>query len=248
MHGDIYRLSLDKLDRVRLAAAQLRVRKLQFDTPVADISSVSSNEYFSVAFRPLELGSASYIDRALLEGCASCAGVSGESLLQASRQALVAVLDKVSILRLEELTTLYSAIMKDLLADTSSNNLPPALELLAFLLDMQIPQRLASTGTFKWRNLLSTVQKSHNKSNDIPKILAAVHVYIGLADVDAIRDEVLKKLIGMLKTNPYPRIRSAVVEALWITTKDVELKVVDGSRPAAQNKEVAEKLVGRYVR
>lgn len=57
-----------------------------------------------------------------------------------------------------------------------------------------------------WRNLLALVQKSHFKSNNIPKILAAVDVYRGLARSRTIRSEVLKKLVSMLRTNPYPKV------------------------------------------
>ena len=123
----------------------------------------------------------------------------------------------------------------------------PALELLAFLLDMQIPQRLAETD-FKWRNLLSTVHKSHHKSNDIPKILAAVHVYRGLAAISSIKGEVWKKLISMVKTNPYPKVRSYVAEQLFVITKEPELKGRNWMKPASQHLDVLTQLEERYLR
>jgi hypothetical protein len=139
----------------------------------------------------------------------------------------------------------FSDILKSMLIDNA--NMHPALELLAFLLDMQILQRLAGTD-FKWRNLLSTVQKSHHKSNDVPKILAALHVYRGLANILAIRDDVLKKLVSMLKTNPYPRVRSSIAETLYVVTHDPELKDKDWLRPSSQNIDVIEMLQKRYVK
>jgi len=107
----------------------------------------------------------------------------------------------------------------------------PLLELLAFLLDMQILQRLITT-TFKyvsgtkrepplqnpfplntssnkprWRTVISFVQKSHYKSNSIPKLHAALATYRGLADIAAIRDDVLAKVTSML-LHPFPKVRS----------------------------------------
>jgi hypothetical protein len=128
-----------------------------------------------------------------------------------------------------------------------NTNMHPALELLAFMLDMQILQKLAGT-EFKWRNLLSTVQKSHHKSNDIPKILAALHVYRGLADILGIRDDVLKKLVSMLKTNPYPRVRSSIAETLFVVTQEPAMKDKDWLRPSSQNVEVIDMLQKRYVK
>ena len=130
--------------------------------------------------------------------------------------------------------------------DECGSNTHPALEVLAFLLDMHIPQRLVESD-FKWRNLLSTVQKSHHKSNDIPKILAAVNVYRGMAEVVAVREDVLKKLLSMLKTNPYPKVRLSVAETLYVETRDEVLKGRDWTKPTSVNVEVAKQLEGRWV-
>lgn len=246
IQADIYRLSLEKLDRVRLQAAQCRQRFLTRggEHSVTDAASASSLEYFHAAFSPLASPARpEWTQRALLEGCILCAGVGAESLLIASRQALTSHLDTIELQHLETLLTLYTNIMKNLLVETP--NTQPALELLSFLLDMQMPQRL--TSTFKWRTLLSVVQKSHHKSNDIGKILAAVRVYIGLAEVEVVREEVLKKLVGMLRTNPYPRVRVAVAEALWVVTEEKTLKGADWAGPVSKNREVLEGLQKRLV-
>nr|POE72146.1 hypothetical protein CFP56_12022 [Quercus suber] len=223
---DILRLSLEKLDRVRLLAARSADHLSAAGHQAIDVVSVSSVEYFRAVLAPLktpDCGTA--IEHALLEGCVSCAGVSAESLLQASRRALAEILDTVENSRLRTLMTTYSTILKSAVQFSSSNNtMHPALELFDFLLNLHIPQRLATEPSFKWRNVLSLVQKGHHKSNDLPRILAAVRVYHGLARVPAIRDEVLKKLVGMLKTNPYPRVRVAVAEVLWSVTGEEMLK------------------------
>lgn len=244
--GDICRLSLEKLDRVRLQAAQFRGKHLDLaQLAMIDIASVSSLKFFDAALLPLATESPGWVQQALLEGCISCAGGSAESLLQNSREVLALSMESMDIARLEKLISVYSAIMKAHLVETT--NAQPGLELLAFLFDMQIPQRLAESSTFKWRNLLSTVQKSHHKSNDIPKILAAVHVYYGLAEIPTIHGEVLKKLISMLKTNPYPRVRMTVAEVLYMVTRDESLRKCDWARPSSQHEKVIARIQKSYI-
>lgn len=248
LKGDVYRLSLEKLDRVRLQAAQCRQRFLGLEEgyQVQDVAQASSLRYFEAAFSLLASPSTpEWTHRALLEGCILCAGVSAEPLLQASRQALAVRLHTLDLGLLEQHLTLFTNIMKTLIVETP--NTQPALELLAFLLDMRIPQRLTDSSTFKWRNLLSVAQKSHHKSNDISKILAAVHVYVGLAEIAAIREEVLKKIVSMLKMNPYPRVRLALAEALWMVTGEDGLKSCDWALAPAKNKELVEEVQRKYV-
>jgi hypothetical protein len=50
------------------------------------------------------------------------------------------------------------------------------------------------------------VQKAHFKSNNIPRILAAIEVYQALAEKPTARADTLKKLVSMLRTNPYPTV------------------------------------------
>lgn len=245
VEADVQRLSLEKLDRLRLQAAQCRREHLDLVLDASDLTAVSTYEYFTNALQPLKTVDTSHVcQAALLEGCISCAGVSAEPLLQASRAALANVLSEADNSHLHSLLTTYSAILTTML--TEATKIHPALELLAFILATQIPQRLAESG-FKWRNLLSTVQKSHHKSTDIPRILAAVHVYQGLVDVPAVRDEVLKKLISMLKTNPYPKVRSAVAEVLFVILRDQSLKLEDWTRPTTEIKDVARQLEQRHL-
>lgn len=246
LERDMYHLSLEKLDRVRLQAVKCRAKHLDLaGLAITDVASVSSQEYFEVALQPLSTDSPEWMQQALLEGCISCAGASAESLLQISREALASYLQKLGLVDLERLLSIYAAIMKGLLVDTM--NLHPSLELLAFLLDMQLPQRLVASPTFKWRNLLSIVQKSHHKSNDIPKILAAVHVYYHLAEIPSIRKEVLKKLISMLKTNPYPRVRMTVAEVLYMVTREEDMKNCDWARPSSQHGNIIAELNNKYA-
>ncbi|RMZ11612.1 hypothetical protein D0860_03304 [Hortaea werneckii] len=241
LRTDVARLSLEKLDRVRIAAARCRHEWLGSEWAVRDVASVSTEDYFAAILSPLGAENRdSSLEGALLEGCISCAGISGERLLQASRLALVELLCDADDALLAVHMTTFAGILKNMLTDAT--HMHPALELLGFLLDMQIPQRLADRTDFKWRNLLSTVQKAHHKSNDIQKIVAAVNVYRELAGVSCIRGEVLKKLVSMLKTNPYPRVRIAVAETLSITTKEERLLSVNWTAPIVHNKQTVAAL------
>ncbi|RMY14724.1 hypothetical protein D0868_01291 [Hortaea werneckii] len=236
LRTDVARLSLEKLDRVRIAAARCRHEWLGSEWAVRDVANVSTEDYFAAILSPLGAEKRDpALEVSLLEGCISCASISGERLLQSSRLALVELICNADHALLAVHMTSFGAILKEMLTDAT--HMHPALELLGFLLDMQIPQRLANRTHFKWRNLLSTVQKAHHKSNDIPKIVAAVNVYRELAGVPAIRDEVLKKLVSMLKTNPYPRVRIAVAETLFVATKEDRLLSVNWAAPIVNNKE-----------
>ena len=57
------------------------------------------------------------------------------------------------------------------------------------------------------------VQKAHFKSNNIPRILAAIEVYQALAEIPTTRADTLKKLASMLKTNPYPTVFNTLPES-----------------------------------
>lgn len=262
LQADILRLSLEKLDKVRARAAVIRADHLPATlSPTTVANDTGSETYIRSALGPLRVGASSRTHKALLQGAISCAGTSGEALLQMSRKILAELLYDMDVPALQSILTIYIWILQDLLATdvpTANNNLMhPVLELLAFMLDMRIPQRLsdATTSTFKWRTLVSVVQKSHHKSSDILKLLAAVHCYRGLAEVTAVRTEVIKKLLSMLKTNPYPKVRAAVAEALWVAIANDEdghardgLRAVDwGKKGAAGQKELIDGLTATYV-
>ena len=224
LQSDVLRLSLEKLDRVRTRAAECRKKCLPNSFSIEDAGNVNSHTYLTSALRPIfNPNSQPWALRALIEGAISCAGISAESLLQTSRAILTASLHAAEIQHVQTTFTIYAGVLRDSIASPTSQKASvlvlPALDLLAFSLDMRVLQRLADTTTtttsFKWRSLLSSVQKSHHKSSDVMKLLAAVNVYRGLAEVESIRGEVLKKLLSMLATNPYPRIRVAVAEVVF---------------------------------
>ncbi|KAK4988590.1 hypothetical protein LTR66_007276 [Elasticomyces elasticus] len=231
LYADLTRLSLEKLDRVRLQAARciLQFRQPQSDysatsgdngpSPGAnstaqglpkwktttDLNAVSRAGYFEQTFRLLA-NCPPWHRTAILRGCISVAGSgSSEALLQASRSALVDTMFGVDIAALDAIGGTLLEVFRDLL--TVADDTQPLLEVVGFLLDAQVLQRLDFAGrSFRWRTLLALVQKSHFKSNSIPKLLAAISVYRGLAGVSVTHGDVMKKLVGMLRTNPYPKV------------------------------------------
>jgi hypothetical protein len=253
LQSDILRLSLEKLDRVRARATECRRNRIGSSFGVEYPTNINSQTYLSSALSPIfKPDCPPWALRALIEGAISCAGISAESLLQTSRQILTTSLHAADITHVQTLFTVYSEILRDSVASTSQKAsvlVLPALELLAFFLDMRVLQRLADPQTsFKWRSLLSSVQKSHHKSSDVMKLLAAVNVYRGLAEVESIRGEVVKKLLSMLATNPYPRIRVAVAEVVFEVLGAEEMKGVNwAEKGGAVQKEMVAEFKKKFV-
>ncbi|KAJ9644755.1 hypothetical protein H2199_003719 [Coniosporium tulheliwenetii] len=219
--ASVIRLSLEKLDKVRSPAAKclrtLRGDKLKDLGNIMwnDEQGVSSYAYFASAVNTLRRPTPTWVMHAVLEGYISSAGVGSESVLQASRLALVEMLEELfthaeepTVSVLEICTALVEIFKENIAVDRV---VLPLMEVLAFLFDMQILQRLGST--FKWRNLLSLVQKAHFKSQNMVKLSVALDLYRGLADVDATRADVIAKLTSML-LHPFPKIRIAAAETL----------------------------------
>lgn len=237
---EICRLSLEKLDRVRLQAAECRERYLELNATVVDIASVSHSAYFAAAILSIvDNGTSESRKYSLVKGCMSCAGTGSESLLLMARRVLATYLTPASEEQLTYLMTTLLEILKTFIAE-NAHGLLAGLEFLAFLLESGLIDPLYDSSQVKWRSLLITVQKAHFKSSDIPRLLTAVQIYIGLARISSIRQDVLKKLLGMLKTNPFPRVRFAIADALWLTTANTQLKAfTPASRPDPSSNFVA---------
>jgi len=229
IRAKVLRLSLEKLDRVRMVAFNC----LQKDKIPGSMSStdVSSFNYFQRTLEPLSKPSDPQVGHrtlptcspwqreALVQGLLSSAN-GNESLLQASRSALTTTLSIAS----KESMTLFLNTLMDILKRqiASSADTTAALELLAYLSDsLPLPDLVHED--FNWRSVLSCVQKSHFKSTIVPKLVAAVDVYRGLGIV--VREDAIKKLTEMARRNPYSQVRMAAVDALWCLTSDESLKV-----------------------
>ena len=161
-----------------------------------------------------------------------------EAVLQASRQALIDYAANLPIdfnrFRNGFSLGLFAILLMEILEDslTEDRILIPLLETLGFLMDMQIMQRMMfdsvlPTGPFKyvfltscsrlteltnfgrWRKLLSLIQKSHYKSNNMQKLHMALDMYRNLADIQTIRKEVVGKVTSML-LHPFPKVSNTI--------------------------------------
>jgi len=143
------------------------------------------------------------------------------------------------------LTTVLQAAIASTPGSSNDRLLLPLLGTVSFLLDAHLlhpvlrqPRRLSQsqsdtqTTTLTPLTLLSLTQKAHYKSTSVPKLLVCVDIYrclglgfgagpesasdeVGNGDEDKLKQEVKKKLASML-LHPFPRVRMAVAEALWV--------------------------------
>jgi tubulin-specific chaperone D len=93
----------------------------------------------------------------------------------------------------------------------------------------------------RFRTLLSLIQKSHFKSNNIPKLHTVLNIYRGLAEIPTIRPDVVKKVASML-LHPFPSIRVAAAETLFLIANIQELKPLDWSQSTKVLKEHVDRM------
>lgn len=153
----VIRLALEKLDKVRNRAAKcLRAGhgRVPFPHPVPHIDrkpipyyqQESLYEYYFSGFSLLYYKVERHLCQAVMLGFISSAGMGSESVLQASRAAILDNLADAPAhgvrgkLCIYDFVALLATVLKENLAD--DRIILPFLDLLAFLLDMQIPQRL----------------------------------------------------------------------------------------------------------
>jgi hypothetical protein len=228
VYADVLRLSLEKLDKIRVVAARtLRTcPSVHMETSATPLEDVSSVTYFLEALRMFQSTSSRANKDALCLGYINSAGMGSESVAQNARTALLGF---INVLPVENGTTMQLSLVEvatcilDLLKGNIDNDrvLIPLLETIAFLFDMQIMQRLISTSfkyvsisssnkvqcanTFSFRSLLSHVQKAHFKSTHIQKLHLALDVYRGLGMIPATTDDTLTKVVNML-LHPFPKV------------------------------------------
>jgi hypothetical protein len=157
IYDDVIRLSLEKLDKIRSVAARILrtccpTQSTATDTPLEDVSSVA---YFLAALWSFHSTTSTSTKEAICLGYVNSAGMGSESVAQNARQALLSFMDILPIgseTEASEFSQLDVAnCMLNLLKANIDNDrvLIPLLETIAFLLDMQIMQRLVST-SFKY--------------------------------------------------------------------------------------------------
>jgi len=227
IYADILRLSLEKLDKMRVKATQA----LQFkDSSTTTTDDVSSKAYFSLALASLQSTTRPVIREAICIGFVSSAGMGSESVVQHSRSALLDFADTLpeesgpdsGAFKLGDFANCLLSILKSNLEN--ERILLPLLEVVAFLFDMQVMQRLQQTSfkytqllaykmpaanSLSFRILLSYTQKAHFKSTHMQKLHLALDVYRGLGGIASTRAETLTKVISML-LHPFPKVLAQV--------------------------------------
>lgn len=142
----------------------------------------------------------------MLQGLATSATAGAEGLVRSSRSALIQFLNARE-------PPQRQAVLIEILQDLSavlSANLPddryaiPVIDLVAFLIDsFVVPNQGDSDPTF--RKVFALVQKAHFRSSSIQRLESAVKVYAALSRLDSLRNDILKKMTGLL-LHPFPRV------------------------------------------
>ncbi|PYH44553.1 tubulin-specific chaperone D [Aspergillus saccharolyticus JOP 1030-1] len=242
MIGCLCRLAAEKLDKVRISAwlcLQSHWETAPDFPPLLNkydhFSHVSTEEYFS---QLLLLQDIPWLRTPLLQGLATSAVAGSEGLVRATRAALVRSVYLQQEQQQQQKHIL--AIIVDLSGILSANIQDdryaiPVLEFLAFLLD-GFHIRTTEDNEEVLARLFVLVQKAHFKTTNMARLEAAVKVYAPLSrtsgagdSVGQLRREVLKKMTGLL-LHPFPRIRSAVAEYLYMETGAEVVKVEDWTR------------------
>lgn len=155
LHADVLRLSLEKIDKIRLRAAQVLEKGSyeHFEAVAAEVADgVSSYAYFSHALTVLRPSNSSSIIDAVCLGYITSAGMGSESVVQNSRAALLDAIntwpttsssEQADTFNLLDVMSCFLGLLKNNL-DTE-RVLLPLLEIFAFLFDMQVMHRLLDT-------------------------------------------------------------------------------------------------------
>lgn len=250
IYANVLRLSLEKLDKMRVTAAHVLQHGPQSTSnantklPTDDVSSPA---YFLAALQSLKRARNARIREAISTGYVNSAGMGSESVVQHARIALLDFIDTLPTSSTGNTSTSnfslfdFASCLTSLLKSNLDNDrvLLPLLEVLAFLFDMQVLERLQDTSSFSFRTLLSLTQKSHFKSSNMQKLHLALDMYRGLAGVPATRQDTLRKVVGML-VHPFPKVRITAAETLWLVTGEEGLKRYDWSVPSKSLKGAVE--------
>ncbi|KAK4246532.1 tubulin folding cofactor D C terminal-domain-containing protein [Corynascus novoguineensis] len=243
----ILRLAAEKLDRVRAEAqaalaavlkpAQAAIlRKLTFSSTAyfVYLLDLLDQDWLHPAVSEVKGDVGKWMD-ALMAGIVSSADTGNEELVIATRAALCAFCERSSAAR----DAVCTSLVRNLKAWQGTDRvLVPTLEVLAFLFHVGV---FADCCGVNYKNLCLQVQKACYKTGNVRKIEACIRVYGAVADLnrnakpgpDAAAvsggDDLLKKQegireartrLGALLFHPWPRVRSTVVDELWVLHRD----------------------------
>ncbi|KAJ4165265.1 hypothetical protein LMH87_006903 [Akanthomyces muscarius] len=253
------RLSVEKLDRVR-PEAQLALSLViqKSETNLGQLSA-SSKQYFMTLLELLSYGelhlSVAVTARSdpvawtsqLMAGLVTSADTGQEELVITSRAALTTFCQAAPA----NLQQVCGALLHNLTAYQSEDRVViPTLEVIAYLFHTGLFQH-CKPETVNLRTLCLQTQKVGYKTGSVRKLLACVRVYGCVAGLDAAQGPPeAKKRLGALMFHPWPRVRMAVVDELWMLAggqedggvADVLLGVDWGKADKSSVKSLVEKL------
>jgi hypothetical protein len=153
IYADVLRLSLEKLDKMRArAAAVIEKGYPTFSNDATNVSDdVSSIAYFTRALETLQSTDAEIVRESIILGLMSSAGTASESVVQNSRAALLGFISTLPDTGAPDAPNFSLLDLADCVLGLLKKNLDndrvllPLLEVLAFLFDMQVMQRLIPT-------------------------------------------------------------------------------------------------------
>ncbi|KAL2754333.1 hypothetical protein ACRALDRAFT_1049764 [Sodiomyces alcalophilus JCM 7366] len=232
------RLAAEKLDRVRTVAQDvLGLTLLPSHASSFAKLTFSSSVYFHRllslcnerdAMHPLISESVGEEPQAwmaeLLAGYVTSADTGNEDLVIASRAALTDFCDEAP----EQLEAVCAGLVHNLAARQGQDRVVvPTLEIIGFLFHVGL---FARARTIDMRRLCLLVQKAGYKTGNVRKLEACVRVYGGVASLkkdgegeegvlaekrrEGIKEA--RKRLGALLHHPWPRVRSAVIDVLWM--------------------------------
>ncbi|PSS02274.1 tubulin folding cofactor D C terminal-domain-containing protein [Coniella lustricola] len=188
----------------------------------------------------------------LLAGYVTSADTGNEDLVIASRAALTAYCDS-SQAALDRICTALLANLRSYQGQGQDRVVVPTLEIIAFLFLVGVYQRCATVDV---KSLCLAVQKAGYQSGNVRKLEACIKVYGGLAGlgcgggvrnrhgdgrkptamasaaltqrrVEGIAEA--RKRLGALASHPWPRVRNAVIDEMWILASALEDADLDAS-------------------
>ncbi|KAJ5893515.1 hypothetical protein N7495_005206 [Penicillium taxi] len=248
--GCLCRLACEKLDKVRLQA-WLCLQDCVWELADGDgflkkfehASDVSSPEYF---FQLLNLWPHEWLRLPILQGLATSAVTGAEGLVRSSREAVIKFLNVINLnsttansrpAKLIAFLQVLSTVLSDNILD--DRYAIPAIEFMAFLIDSYYVASSEDVDPV-FRKIFALGQKAHFRSTNIARLEAGIRVYAALSRIESLRNDVLKKLTGML-LHPFPRVRLSAADYIFTITDSESVKYEDWS---TQPKELKEKVEG----
>ncbi|KAA8893192.1 tubulin folding cofactor D C terminal-domain-containing protein [Sphaerosporella brunnea] len=243
----IIRIAVEKLDRLRFHAADVLadiVRTTPVDFPKEIQIPRESPEVYFASLLPLLNNP--QLREALLEGYMTSAGAGSDSVLRASRRALLQYLAATTTEHRKEIAIALVAVFRRAVDKTDDRITVPLMEVASLLIDTSLLP-LAAIG----KRMFALTARTHFKTSSVSKLSAANQMYRSLAlsaEGEPWKKEVQAKMVTLL-LHPFPRVRMDVADALYFIAAEEgkeevaeEMEGVDWGRSTAELNPVVAKV------